>query len=151
MNVQQYLSQSGRPFQVIEHPMTYTAQAVAQAVHVPGEEVAKTVVLKAGDRYVMAVLPATRHVDFDKAKAAFQFGAVMLADEAEFARLFPDCERGALPPFGSKYGLTTFVDEELTRDVEIVFEGNTHHEAIRMRFDDYAALEHPRVADLSCA
>ena len=150
MNVQQFLSQSGRPFQVIEHPTTYTAQAVAQAVHVPGEEVAKTVVLKAGDNYVMAVLPATRHINFDKAKAAFQSGPVLLAAEAEFARLFPDCERGALPPFGSRYGLTTVVDEGLTRDEEIVFEGNTHHEAIRMRYDDYAALEHPLVADLSC-
>jgi Ala-tRNA(Pro) deacylase len=99
----------------------------------------------------MAVLPATRHINFDKAKAAFQSGPVLLAAEAEFARLFPDCERGALPPFGSKYGLTTVVDEWLTRDVEIVFEGNTHHEAIRMRFDDYAALEHPRVADLAGA
>jgi len=150
MNVQQFLSQSGRPFRVIEHPTTYTARAVAQAVQVPGEEVAKTVVLKAGDRYVMAVLPATRQVALDKARAAVQAGAVALADEAEFGRLFPDCERGALPPFGSRYGLTTVVDEGLTRDEEIVFEANTHHEAIRMRYDDYAALDHPLVADLSC-
>jgi Ala-tRNA(Pro) deacylase len=150
MNVQQFISRSGRSFQVIEHPTTYTAQAVAQVVHVPGDEVAKTVVLKARGRYVMAVLPATRHVNFEKARSALQAGPVMLADEAEFARLFPDCERGALPPFGSQYGLTTLVDETLTYDEEVVFEANTHHEAIRMRYDDYAELEPPRVADISC-
>src|SRR5262249_43176385 len=145
MNVRQYLSQSGRAFEVLDHPTTYTAQAVAQAVHVPSDEVAKTVVLNAGGRYVMAVLPAPHRVDFEKAGAALQAGAVMLADEGEFARLFPDCERGALPPFGSQYGLTTLVDKSLTRDEQIVFEGNTHHEAIRMRYSDYAVLERPQV------
>jgi Ala-tRNA(Pro) deacylase len=145
-----FLSQSGRPYRVIQHPTTYTAREVAQAAHVPDEEVAKSVVLRAGEDYVMAVLPATRVVDLDKARAALHTGAVALADESEFGRLFPDCERGALPPFGSGYGLTTVVDEGLTRDEEIVFEGNTHREAIQMRYDDYAALEHPRVADLSC-
>lgn len=150
MNVQQFLSRSGRSFHVIEHPTTFTAQAVALAVQVPGDEVAKTVILKAAGRYVMAVLPATRHVNFEKARAALQAGPVMLADEAEFTRLFPDCERGALPPFGSQYGLTTMVDETLTRDEEIVFEANTHHEAILMRYSDYAELEQPQVADLSC-
>jgi len=150
MNVQQFLSRSGRSFQVIQHPTTFTAQAVALAVKVPGDEVAKTVVLKAAGRYVMAVLPATRHVNFEKARAALQAGPVLLADEAEFTRLFPDCERGALPPFGSQYGLTTLVDEALTRDEEIVFEANNHHEAILMRYSDYAELEQPRVADISC-
>jgi Ala-tRNA(Pro) deacylase len=150
MNVQQFIGQSGRPFQVIEHPTTYTAQAVAQVVHVPGDEVAKSVVLKAGGRYVMAIVPATRHVNFEKARSALQAGPVMLADEAEFARLFPDCERGALPPFGSQYGLTTMVDETLTHDEELVFEANNHHEAIRMRYADYKEIEHPQVADISC-
>lgn len=150
MNVKQFLSQSRRPFEVIDHPTTFTAQAVAQAVHVPSDEVAKTVILKAGGRYVMAVLPASHRVHFRKAAAALKADGVLLADETEFARLFPDCERGALPPFGSQYGLATLVDESLTHDDEIVFEGNNHHEAVRMSYDDYAALEKPTVADISC-
>ncbi|SIO56766.1 Ala-tRNA(Pro) deacylase [Singulisphaera sp. GP187] len=149
MNIQQFLSRGGRAFEVLEHSTTYTAQQVAQAVHVPGDEVAKTVVLEADGRYVMAVLPSTHHVDLEKARGVLQAATVALADEGAFARLFPDCERGALPPFGSQYGLATLVDESLTRDERIVFEGNTHHEAIRMSYRDYEELERPQVADLS--
>lgn len=149
MNVQKFLSEGGRAFEVLKHPTTFTAQQVAQAVHVPGDEVAKTVVLKADGRYVMVVLPSTHQVDLAKARDVLQAGAVALADEGEFVRLFPDCEPGALPPFGSQYGQTTLVDESLTRDEQIVFEGNTHHEAIRMRYRDYEELERPQVADFS--
>ncbi len=118
-----YLSEGGRAFEVLGHPTTYTAQQVAQAVHVPGDEVAKTMVLKADGRCVMAVLPSTHQVDMEKARDVLHAGAVALADEGEFVRLFPDCERSALPPFGSQYGLPTLVDESGCRDEQIVFEG----------------------------
>ena len=149
MNVQQFLGQRGRAFEVLEHPSTFSALEMAHAVHSPGHEVAKSVVLKADGAYVLAVLPATRQVDLAKARAALQAGALGLADEGDFERLFPDCERGALPPFGSRYGLKTLVDESLTRDERIIFEGNTLHEAIRMSYRDYADLERPQVADFS--
>ncbi len=149
MNVRAFLDQSGRTFEVLEHPATYTALGMAHAVHVSGHETAKSVILKADGRHVLAVLPASRHVDLEKARTALQADTLELADEADFARLFPDCERGALPPFGSRYGLTTMVDEALTRDEHIVFEGNTLNEAIRMAYRDYAELEQPRVADFS--
>jgi len=151
MNVQQFLSESGRAFEVLEHPDTATAQEMAHAVHVSGHTVAKTVLLRAGDRHVLVVLPASRQVDLERVQTALGAAEVALTAEEEVARLFPDCERGAVPPFGSRYRVETVVDETLAGSERIVFEGNTHHEAIRMRFHDYAELERPHVAAVSQA
>jgi Ala-tRNA(Pro) deacylase len=152
MQVSRFLSDRGIDFQVIEHPPTYDAQHMAQAVHVPGREVAKTVLLRANSGYlfVVAVLPATRRVDFDKAAKVLGGTRLELASEAEIWRHCPDCETGVLPPFGSQYGMKTMVDRSLCQDEEIVFEANTHREAIRMRFDDFKRLEEPLVASFAC-
>jgi Ala-tRNA(Pro) deacylase len=118
---------------------------------VRGSEVAKTVLLRAdrGFQYVVAVLPAPRHVDLDRVATALGRSKLELATEVEIAEHCPDCEMGALPPFGSQYGMPTIVDEALAEDEEIVFEGNTHHESIRMRFADYRRLEQPLIARIS--
>jgi Ala-tRNA(Pro) deacylase len=149
MNVQEFLTQRKVPFQALEHRPTYTAQRLAQVVHVPEEEVAKAVLLRADDGYVLTVLPATRGVDLGRVRQLVGAELVELATEPECGDCFPDCELGALPPFGSKYGMRTIVDRSLAEDDEIVFEGNTHHEAVRMKFRDYEQLEQPRVADVS--
>jgi Ala-tRNA(Pro) deacylase len=149
MNVQQYLQQRGIAFQTLSHSPTYAAQRLAQVVHVPGEEVAKVVLLRADDGFVLAVLPATRSVDLSRLREIVGADRVDLASEPECGSHFPDCELGALPPFGSKYGMRTLVDRSLSEDEEIVFEGNTHHEAIRMKFRAYMELERPRLADFS--
>ena len=148
MNVQQLLSGRHSAYEILEHPATYSALRMAQALHVPGDEVAKTVILKADGRYVMMVVPATRRVDLQKAKQTLHADTLELAEEQEFDRLFPDCERGALPPFGSQYGLETWVDRSLAEDEQIVFDGNTHRHAIRMRYREFEDLEHPHMADL---
>jgi Ala-tRNA(Pro) deacylase len=124
---------------------------MAQAVHVPGHEVAKTVLLRANHAYsyVVAILPATRLIDFERASKALGGTELALATEVEMANICPDCEIGALPPFGSKYGLKTIVDESLADDEWIVFEGNTHTESIRMRFADFCDLEHPLVLGIA--
>ncbi len=147
MQVQEFLSQQNVAFEALEHPPTYDAQRMAQAVHTPGHEVAKTVLLRAGanEAYVVAVLPADRHVDFGKVGTALGCEAVELASERELAVHCPDCEVGALPPFGSQYGMQTLVDASLAEDEQIVFEGNTHREAIRMKFADFRDLERPLV------
>jgi Ala-tRNA(Pro) deacylase len=149
MNVQQFLKEHSVSFDVLEHRPTFDAQRMAQTLHVRGNEVAKSVVLHADDRYVLAVLPATHKVDFAKARELLGARNVALASEEDFGRIFPDCELGALPPFGSQYGLVTLVDEPLTKDEQIVFEGNNHHEAIRMSFAEFRELEKPKVGAFS--
>lgn len=149
MNVQKFLSDEGVAFEVVEHYPTYDAQHLSQAVHVSGDHVAKTVLLRVlGEKpHAVAVLPASRQVDLAKASAALGAEA-KLATESEVAECCPDCERGALPPFGSRYSLTTLVDERLSHEENLVFEGNTHSEAIKMKFADFKRLESPTVAPI---
>jgi Ala-tRNA(Pro) deacylase len=149
MNVQDFLRNRDIPFDALEHDPTYTAQSLAQAVHVSGEEVAKTVLLAVDDGFVLAVLPATHQVDTMRVKAFLGATRVELATERECGRWFEDCELGVLPPFGSKYGLRTMVDRSLLEDEMIVFEGNSHHEAIRMSCQDFIDVEEPIVASFS--
>jgi len=149
MNVQEFLRQRDIPFRSLDHEPAYGAQSVAQAVHISGEQVAKPVLLKAGDSHALAVVPATHTIDLAAAARALGVAKVELASEEECGRMFADCELGALPPFGSQYGVRTLMDRMLLEDEEIVFEGNTHHEAIRMRLKDYASLEQPSVARFS--
>jgi Ala-tRNA(Pro) deacylase len=148
MNVQEFLSDKHVGYEAIVHRNVYAAQRLAQELHTPGREVAKTVLLRAdrGHTYIVAVLPATKTIDFDKVSAAYGGSKIELATEIEIKEHCPDCEIGALPPFGSQYGMKTLVEESLTNDEAIVFEGNTHHEAIRMRYDDFRRVEAPLVA-----
>jgi Ala-tRNA(Pro) deacylase len=151
MQITEFLQNHGVDFQRIEHPAAYDAQRFAQAVHTAAREVAKTVLLRAegGYVFVVAVLPADKQVDFDKAAKVLGGGILELASEAEIGRHCPDCETGVLPPFGSQYGMKTMVDRSLCEDDEIVFEANTHREAIRMKFSDYRRLEEPLLASFA--
>jgi Ala-tRNA(Pro) deacylase len=147
MNVQNYLRQQNVSFTAMPHQPTFDAQSLALAVHVPGQEVAKSVLLRSGREYVLAVLPATHTVDLHGVRDLLGGGQVALATEAECGSHFADCELGALPPFGSEYGMRTIMDRSLLADEEIIFEGNTHREAIRMRTADFRSLEQPLVGD----
>ena len=98
---------------------------------------------------MLAVLPATHRVDVSRVADFFAAYYVDLASEDECGQRFADCELGAVPPFGSKYGMRTIVDRSLLDDEQIVFEGNSHVEAIRMRCDDFIALEDPVVGDFT--
>jgi Ala-tRNA(Pro) deacylase len=149
MNVKTFLNSRSVWYDALEHDPTYSAQRMAQALHVPGDEVAKTVLLRADGQYVVAVVPATCNVDLKRAKQALGAKRVELATETEFGEAFPDCEIGAVPPFGSQYGFKTLVDAELARDEQIVFESNSHHEAIRMNYADFVKVEQPQVAAFS--
>lgn len=151
MNVQELLEEKKVNFEVIPHKSTYDAQHLAHEVHVSGHDVAKTVLLRVGDKptYVVAALPASRNIDLAAAKQALGEETVELATEDEIQSNCPDCEFGALPPFGSRYGMKTLVDESLANRQHIVFEGNTHEEAIRMTFEDFQKLESLIVADFA--
>ncbi len=149
MKISEYLKENGVYFSMHEHPPAYTAQEVAAEEHVSGNLLAKAVVVSAGDRYVMCVVPASYKVDMKKAAKKLGVKSVRLADETELAKLFPDVEVGAEPPFGNLYDLTTLVDEHLAADDEIMFQAGSHRHAIRMKYADYASLTEPDVADLA--
>ena len=134
-------------YDVLSHSQTFRALAVAQTLHVPEQEMAKVVIVKVKERFVTTVLPATWNVDMPCLRKIFGTHRVRLATEKEIMHLFPDCELGAMPPLGTLYGLPVYVDRSLTGDEEIVFEGGTHSEAIRMRYWDFAALVFPVVAE----
>ncbi len=143
MKIDELLTSRHVPFEALHHRPTYTANRMAQVLHVPGKEVAKSVLLRSGNDYILVVLPATHYVDMDRIRRRLGEQDVEMASEEEIERVFPDCERGAMPPFGSLYHIHTLMDESLAEDEEIVFENQTHEDAIRMRFDDYESLEHP--------
>jgi Ala-tRNA(Pro) deacylase len=127
------------------HRTAYTAQEVAAEEHVPGKMVAKTVVIKVDDHFALAVLPASARTNFARLKAALGAKEVRLASELEFTGLFPDCEVGAMPPFGNLYGVPVYVDTSLTSDDEIVFNAGTHQDTIRMKYADFERLALPTV------
>ena len=145
--LKEYLDREHVHYEVLSHPEAFRAVAIAQTLHTPEKEMAKVVIVKVDEQFVMTVLPASSQVDFHRLKDVFMTNHVRLATEEEFKDLFPDCELGAMPPLGTLYGLPVYVDRSLTGDDEIVFEGGTHSEAIRMRYWDFAALVFPVVAE----
>jgi Ala-tRNA(Pro) deacylase len=147
--LKEYLEANGVSYTHCTHRLAYTAQGVAAAQHVKGREMAKTVILRTGDKFLMAVLPASHKVDIAALEHALPYDRVTLATESDFAVLFPDCEVGAMAPFGNLYGLPVFVDTLLTRDTEIVFNAGTHTDTIRMNYADFDRLVHPTVLSLT--
>jgi Ala-tRNA(Pro) deacylase len=137
------------PYEHRVHPTAFTAQQVAAAEHAPGTVVAKTVVLKADENFVMAVLPASAKVDFAALRRLLGATEVRLAQEAEFDSLFPDSEIGAMPPFGNLYGLPVYVDESLANDRAILFNAGTHQDAIRMSYRDFVQLVEPKICSFT--
>ena len=144
-----YLDGNEIRYEVGYHPRTYTAQEIAAAQHVPGKEMAKVVMVKADGRMVMLVLPASYRVDMKKLKGVLGCKKVGITKEEEFQELFPDCEIGAMPPFGNLYNLEVWVDQVITENDHIVFQAGSHVETLRIKWGDYARLVNPRVADFS--
>jgi Ala-tRNA(Pro) deacylase len=134
-------------YEVLTHPEANTAPEVAEALLVPGQELAKVVMLKIGERFVMTVLPANWKVDVRRLKDIFGTSHIRLATEEEFQGLFPDCAVGTMPPFGNLYNMEVYVDQSLTRDEQIVFQAGTHYEAVKLRYTDFANLVHPTVTE----
>jgi Ala-tRNA(Pro) deacylase len=147
--LEQYLQSNGVPFHSMTHAVAFTGPELAAAQHVPGKQVAKVVMAKAGDRLVMLVLPAHKRANFQLVAEALGVSEAMLAHEDEFSSLFPDCMVGAMPPFGNLYGVPVYLDAGLTDDPEIVFAAGTHTDSIRLRFADYIKLVNPTIATLT--
>ena len=132
-------------YEVLSHRQAFTAQEVAAAQHIPGRELAKVVILRSGGTFLMAVLPAPYLVDLERARAQTGKPDLVLATEQEFQNLFPQCEPGAMPPFGNLYDLPVYVDEVLTRDEDMVFNAGNHTQTVKMKYLDFARLVQPKV------
>lgn len=145
--IREFLDRHGVKYVSIRHSPAFTASEVAQSAHVSGRDFAKTIMVKVDDGMAMIVLPASRRIVLSDLREMLEVAHVRLASEAEFRDLFPDCELGAMPPFGNLYGLPVYVAASLAEDPEIAFNAGTHTEVIQMAYDDFAHLVKPVVLE----
>ena len=136
-------------YEIYNHSLAFTAKEIAATQHVPGRALAKVVILKVDGIFAMAVLPANRLVSLDRVRAGLGAEEVALASEAEFASLFPNCEIGAMPPFGPLFGLPVYVDPELEKDEAIFFNAGNHQQTVRLRYRDFEDLVQPVVLPMA--
>lgn len=147
--LEHYLRENRVPFEAQRHPRAVTAQEVAASEHVPGKMLAKTVMVLADGEMAMLALPAPYQVDLERAAAALGTDEARLAQEEEFENTFPDCEIGAMPPFGNLYDVPVYVDESLAEDEVIVFRAGTHTETMSVSYADFERLVEPSVAEFA--
>ena len=147
--LKEFLDSNKVKYVAISHSQAFTAQEIAASAHIPGRQLAKTVMVTLDGEMAMAVLPATDQVDLRLLKKATGVKKAKLAGEKEFKDLFPDCEIGAMPPFGNLYDLEVYVAANLAEGVEIAFNAGSHTELIRMAYADFERLVEPKVAELS--
>jgi Ala-tRNA(Pro) deacylase len=147
--LREILDEARIPYEVYNHALAYTAQEIAQRQHVRGREMAKVVIVKADDSYIMAVLPASRMLSLPRMKAVVNANEISLATEDEFASMFPGCEIGAMPPFGNLFGLPVYVDPALEKDETIFFNAGNHVQTVKLRYQDFKALVRPIVTPLT--
>ena len=143
--VQEFLRRANVPYSVFPHIRAYTAQEEAAVTHVPGRDWAKAVICFVDGEPIQAVVPADLEVDLDLLAVLACASTIRLAGEDELRWLYPDCERGAMPPLGPLYRQIVYVDEALAVEEQIVFNGGTHGDAVSMRYEDFAAIARPIV------
>ena len=146
--LESHLSKHHVAYGRVFHPAIHSAQQTAAVMHFSGKEVAKTVALRAGHQAFLAVLPASRHISFERLSGIVGT-KVHLLDESRCAELFPDCEAGAVPPFGELYGLPVYLDQRLIENPEIVFCAGTLSEGVRMGNVEFMHLVKPKVGDFA--
>lgn len=147
--LKEFLDQAKVSYEVYNHPRAFTAQEIAAAQHIPGKEMAKVVMLKVEGSFMMAVVPASKLVDLARAKKGLGAKEVALATETEFAALFPECETGAMPPFGNLFGLSVCVDPALAKDETIFFNAGNHLQTVGLKYSDFKELVRPRMISLT--
>ncbi len=147
--IRDFLDSQHVSYECLHHSLAFPAQEVAHTLHVSGKHFAKTVMLQADERPVMAVLPASHRLNLHQLKTGLAAKHVEMLPEGELTKLCPDCELGAFPPFGSLYGMDTLVDRSLAESEEIVFNAGSHTDALRMKYSDYANVAKPHVASFA--
>jgi len=149
--LKKFLDSRGVKYVSIQHSPAYTAPEVAESAHIAGSDFAKTVIVKIDGQMAMVVVPAQRKIVLSELRDLLVSDKVQLATEDEFKGRFPDCEVGAMPPFGNLYDMSVYIDQSLTGHPEIAFNAGTHREVIKMASDDFAQLVNPIVMDLVSA
>ena len=147
--LKEFLDAHGVKYVTIRHSMAYTAQEVAASAHIRGKEMAKTVIVKIDGKLAMPVLPAADKVDVNRLREAAGAKTARIAAEEDFQDAFPECELGAMPPFGNLYGMDVYVEQRLANDEEIVFNAGSHMELIRLSYGDFERLVQPKMVRLS--
>jgi Ala-tRNA(Pro) deacylase len=147
--MREYLNKNNVRYVTVEHSPAYTAEAVAASAHIPAKEMAKTVMIEIDGMPAMAVIPASFHADLEQLRAALDARHISLLRERDFKDRFPDCEPGAMPPFGNLYGMPVFVSESLAEDEYVAFSAGSHNEVVLMAYADYERLVAPRIVKFS--
>lgn len=147
--LKEFLDGNHVKYVTVSHSRAFTAQDVAESAHVSGKELAKCVMVRIDGRMAMVVVPAASRVDFDRLKLAAGAKFVELANEREFKDMFPECEVGAMPPFGSLYGLDTYASDRLAEQREIAFNAGSHTELIKLSYQDFERLAKPKIAKVT--
>lgn len=140
VTLRNYLDQQGVNYELIRHARSGCSMESAHAAHVPGDALAKGVMLEDELGYVMAVVPSTHHVELGTLRSRLRRKNLSLADEEELAVLFVDCEIGAVPPLGEAYGLATIIDDSLHANPDIYFEAGNHRDLVRVEGEDFLRL-----------
>lgn len=147
--LKEFLDRENVKYVSIIHSAAYTAQEVAESAHITGREMAKTVIVELDGQMAMAVLPANRKIVLQDLREITGSDQVKFASEEAFRRRFPDCETGAMPPFGNLYGMDVYVSEQLTCSEEMAFNAGSHTEVMRLRFADFERLVKPKVTSFT--
>ncbi len=147
--LRQFLDENKVKYIVITHSKAYTSQGIAASAHISGNELAKTVMLKKDGELCMVVLPASKLVNLAAFAKQTKSGDVSLASERDFKDRFPDCEVGAMPPFGNLYGLRVYADTSLALDKEIAFNAGSHLELVKLAYSDFERLVKPTIVDFT--
>lgn len=151
LKLKQFLDSHGVHYACEPHSPAYTAPGTAALAHIPARELAKTVVVKIDGALAMAVLPGSAHVDFSRLRKAVGAHDITLVPEAELKTTFPDCEVGAMPPFGNLYRIAVFAEQSLAADKEIWFNAGSHRELMRLAYADFVRLVQPTVLKFAAA
>ena len=145
----EFLDKNDVKYLIISHSRAYTAQEIAASTHIPGKELAKSIIVKIDGELAMIVLPASYKINFDLLNSSLGKKETKLASEDDFKSVFPDCEIGAMPPFGNLYDVPVYMARSLEDDIEIAFNAGTHTEVIRMAMNDYKRLVNPKIIKIS--
>lgn len=141
--LKEFLDDNGIKYVSIRHSPAYTAQEVAASGHIPGRELAKTVIVRLDGRLAMVAVPASEQVSLERLKEAAGAKEAEIAEEAEFKDRFPGCELGAMPPFGNLFDMDVFVSETLAGDEQIAFSAGSHSELLKLAYQDFERLVGP--------
>jgi Ala-tRNA(Pro) deacylase len=147
--IRDYLDSQDVSYEQLHHAQAFTAQEVAHSLHLSGKRLAKAIVLDADGKLVMAVIPASHRLNLQELRAALEVNRLTMVPESELVKTFPDCELGAIPPFGGLYGVDVWVDRALTNSEEVVFCAGTHQDCVNMKYSDFAKLAKPRLGRFS--